>query len=790
MNQTNTRHAGLRAGIQAWIPAFAGMTIALSACGGGGLYTNADIAPQSSLSQSDDAGSAVVTTDAFLFASPYPARIIIPDIEGMRSTAFVVSTVNPSGVIAIDLDKTPYVLSQKFKGVNSPSGSGLPNNLVIQSTTRAFMLTSFAIVDFNPTTGVVNSTTMLPQSVKLPAPLAISRAFDYDNDGSDNTTITEIPLKSPGGIAIAGNTLWISTANYLRYPPPAAAAPGVVLRYTIGATGLAPASPGHLITSGFNPTGITAIGNTVLVTNSGVLDIVSGEAVPRSESSVDIFDATNGTLIANVPAGLAALSFTAPAVDAEGRFAYIGSSAFSEVFQLDIPQRTFTRGLSNPITLVSDADADYITGIALSPDNRRAYVGSFDTSSVVMLNLAASPVSAFSTPYVVGFPKGVTAENPTGVNTGVGDIAVRPGTAGVDFKGPDIFILTGNPGTLATITTQAQANTGTEIRSLSIAPTFLPIEVGTNATVTGDVTFNDGRQMVNIHTQFTHPTTGQYMTLQWSSDNPNIASVTSSGLVIGMNAGITTIRAHIGKYSAQLPVAVHLGKTPPPAPAENTPASGNFEPPPQKDPEENGKLIVVNCKDIGASPFVEQVVSYAVGNGGGFNQNKLPGVVTQGPQGGGTYAGGTDVFSLGANGTIIVAFNNCWVADGNGTDFIVFENAFYMNGTTTPFSEPAVVGVSMDGVNFTDFPCDLKQSPTYPGCAGTHPIQANSQNGIDPTDPAKAGGDPFDLAMINVKSAKFIRIIDQGLSPIYGANGTNGFDLDAIAIVHGAKPKP
>lgn len=151
--------------------------------------------------------------------------------------------------------------------------------------------------------------------------------------------------------------------------------------------------------------------------------------------------------------------------------------------------------------------------------------------------------------------------------------------------------------------------------------------------------------------------------------------------------------------------------------------------------------------------------------------------------------GGADVFSLGANGTIIVAFNQCWIIDGPGADFIVFENAFYISGTTTPFSEPGIVGVSMDGMTFTDFPCDLSQKPFYPGCAGTHPVLANTGNTIDPTDPTAAGGDAFDLAAIGVQTARFVRIVDQGLSPLTGANGTNGFDLDAIAIVHGAKPK-
>ncbi len=782
------RHAGLdpastlarprlKAGVTAFLTA-----LLLSSCGGGGLYTNADITPQSTLSQSADAGTATITKDAFLFASPYPARILIPDIDGMRDTAFVVSTTDPSGVIAIDLTQTPFVLSQKFKGVTSPTGSGLPNGLVIQSATRAFLLTSFAVVDFNPTTGGVNGTTMLPQTITLSTPLPLSKPFDYDNNGSDNTTITDIAIRSPGGIAIANNTLWIPTANYLRYTAPAVAAPGLVLRYTITSSGLTPASVPYIVTSGFNPTGIVATGSTVLVTNSGVIDIVGGEAIPQTPSSVDMWDATTGALIANVPADLAALSFATPAVDGEGRFAYYGSVAFSEVYQLDIAQRQFTRNLTNPIPLAGANTPDYITGMAISPDNGRAYVGSFDHSALFMLNLTASPINALSTSYSVGFPKGVSAENPTGVNTGVGDIAIRPGKPGVDFQGPDIFVLTGNPGTLVTIATQGgTTGTQTTIKSLSIAPSFIPIEVGKQGLATGDIVFSDGHQLSGIRDQFANPTTGQYQTLQWTSDNPSVATVSSSGLVTGVSGGITKIHAHVGTQSAEISVAVHLGSvTSAPSPSGNNP------------PPNPGKLVVVNCKDIGVSPFVQSVVGTQVGAGGGAGQDKLPTIVEGAPHGTGTMQGNTsDVYSLGAHGQIIVAFTDCMIADAPGVDFTVFENAFYAGGNpNAPFSEPAIVGVSMDGVTFTDFPCDLTQNPKYPGCAGTHPVLSSPGNGIDPLDPTVSGGDLFDLATINVPSAKFIRIIDQGLSPIYGANGTNGFDLDAIAVIHGAKPNP
>lgn len=767
-----------------WIPAFAGMTLLATACADSTVYTNVDKTPQTNTSVSADAGTATVTKDAFLFASPYPARIIIPDIDGMRSTAFVVSTLSPAGVLAIDLDSTPLKLSKVFKGIVSPDGTGLPNNLVVQSPTRSFMLTSSHVIDFNPTSGEIRSVVALPKTLTLPQAMPLSGPLDYDNNGTIDTTITEVPIAFPGGIFATGSSLWITTANYLRYATPAVAAPGLLLRYTITDNGIA-ATPTVTVTSGFNPTGIAQASGALLVTNSGVINITGGEAQPQTPSSVDMVDVTSGAITATIPADLSALAFFAPAVDAEGRFAYYGSSAFSEVYQLDVVKKVFTRSLLNPITLGAANAADYLTAITFSSSFDRAYVGSFDTSSVFMVDLMESPIAALPTSYAIGFPKGVTEENPSGINTGISDMTTRPGTN-------DLYILTGNPGTLVTITSQKSVTPSlSTIQSIRIAPSFVTIAVGNKTTVSGDILFPDGRQIINVHDHFTIAGTTQVQTIQWTSDNPNIATVSSSGLVTAMSSGITTIRAHVGTLSASIPVAVHLGSITTPSESQPPPpAFGELPPPQQKPPADSGKLIVVNCNDIGATPFIDQVISTVVGDYGGANQNKLPDIVAGTPYGGGKYMGGVDTFSLGAKGSIIVAFNNCWIADGPGADFIVFENAFYVGGTTTPFSEPGIVGVSMDGVNFTDFPCDLSQNPLYPGCAGTHPVLSTPNNGIDPTDPTTAGGDAFDLSAIGVKTAKFVRIVDQGLSPLTGANGTNGFDLDAIAIVHGAKPKP
>ncbi|PIR21617.1 MAG: hypothetical protein COV45_02425 [Deltaproteobacteria bacterium CG11_big_fil_rev_8_21_14_0_20_47_16] len=752
----------------------------ISACGDGMLYTNVDKDPQIFTSESTELGSATITKDAFLFASPYPARIIIPDIDSMRSTAFVVSTLNPSGVVAIDLDSRPYSISTKFKGVTSPPGTGLPNNLIIQSPTRAFMLTSSHVIDFNPTTGDVRAAVALPKSVKLDSSLPLSGPLDFDNDGNVDTTTNEIHVAFPGGIAITNDTLWVSTANYLRYAPPAVAAPGTVFRYTITETGLVAAPQPTIITSGYNPTGITNVGNgTVLITNSGVLNIIDGEASPETPSSVDIVNATTGALTSSLPMGKSSLSFFAPRIDPTGQFAYFGSTAFPHVYQLDLLQNQWIRDLSNPITINSSISNDYLTAVAITPDGERAFVGSFDQSSVFILDLTSNPVTPFPTSWPVGFSKGVTPDNPSGVNTGISDIAIRPGIAGTDFTGPDVFALTGNPGSMVTINTYSGAPQKIPpLRSVEIRPAFVPLGVGNQSYVSGLVTLGTGKQLINITTHFTHPDTQQIYTLHWHSDNPAIATVSADGLVTGISTGITKITVSVGGVSAQTTVAIHTGAVPNISSAPTT-----------ETPEDNGKLVVVNCKDIGAIPFVNQIVSYVVGSGGGANENNLPQVIQGPPQGGSVIMGSTDTFSLGDKGQIIVAFNHCPIADGPGTDFIVFENAFYAGGNPNAvFSEPAIVGVSMDGVNFTDFPCDLNNSPNYPGCAGTHPVLSNPTNGVDPLDPQTAGGDPFDLAAIGVQKVKFIRIIDQGLTPFKGINGTNGFDLDAIAVVHGSKP--
>jgi len=145
------------------------------------------------------------------------------------------------------------------------------------------------------------------------------------------------------------------------------------------------------------------------------------------------------------------------------------------------------------------------------------------------------------------------------------------------------------------------------------------------------------------------------------------------------------------------------------------------------------------------------------------------------------------VLSLGVGGEIVLELGQD-VIDEPGPDLIVFENAFVFGGTT--FAEPAFVALSADGVTFTELLCSPEVTG-YPGCAGVSPVYANAEtNDIDPLDPDLAGGDAFDLADFGLSTARYVRIRDAGIAAGPGGGTNEGFDLDAIAIIHGAGASP
>src|SRR5262249_48351579 len=99
------------------------------------------------------------------------------------------------------------------------------------------------------------------------------------------------------------------------------------------------------------------------------------------------------------------------------------------------------------------------------------------------------------------------------------------------------------------------------------------------------------------------------------------------------------------------------------------------------------------------------------------------------------------------------------------------------------FAEPGAVAVSTDGESWHEFACDPAGDGLghYPGCAGWTPTRVYDPFELIPLDPARSGGDAFDLAELEVERARYVRIRDLSTS---GTGNSAGFDLDAVGAIH------
>lgn len=184
------------------------------------------------------------------------------------------------------------------------------------------------------------------------------------------------------------------------------------------------------------------------------------------------------------------------------------------------------------------------------------------------------------------------------------------------------------------------------------------------------------------------------------------------------------------------------------------------------------------------TPWADQVVEFIPGDGAGFGENYFPANVLGPPDPDPMLSSAQssnkpqEILSLGTDGEIVLKFIDNIIVDGQGVDFTVFENPFLytLGGEEQVFIEAGIVSVSMDGIDFVEFPYDTS---TFAGLAGVTPTQ--DARHFD--DPSRSGGDSFDLAEVGLESARYVRIRDLGSIKQEGAwNGD--FDLDAVVAVN------
>jgi hypothetical protein len=285
--------------------------------------------------------------------------------------------------------------------------------------------------------------------------------------------------------------IFVATSNLLRSSR-AQFAPGTVLVFEYDASSSPPSvrpdlANATILTSAFNPTSLTPYTTPtgrefVLVGLTGSIALGTGPDLVRTESAIDVIDMATRELVATIPLGLAGLGFSGIAIDPSGRLGLIGAATRRALFGIDLaalddpnlgfgPQplpilldgsipgyrdaRVFDA--FNPFELPkrmggpSDNICTTQTSVAIQGAGRFAAATDFcdGTISVLDLELPASRNTAIDPSSVLRLDRVIDATDPI-IDTAteiraIGRIVIRPGTAGIDFNGPDVHFTAGIP---------------------------------------------------------------------------------------------------------------------------------------------------------------------------------------------------------------------------------------------------------------------------------------------------------------------------------------------------------
>ncbi len=300
-----------------------------------------------------------------------------------------------------------------------------------------------------------------------------------------------------------------------------------------------------------------------------------------------------------------------------------------------------------------------------------------------------------------------------------------------------------------------EANPDEEIESLMITVDSSDWVVGETRTLTATAVFNTGT-VTGISRTFVTPG-GTLAAIAWEADDDSFLQI-DSGTAELLGYGTTTLTATFQEAYDETEVSIKMKS---------------------EDPDDSADYFLSSNDNL----------SISYGTNAGYGDHLFPTIVYGMPQ-----TGGTHVVSFGGGGSLLVELVDYVVVDGTGFDFTIFENPEALEGYNL-FAERASVSVSTDGINFYSFSCDVDdEEEVYEGCAGVNPVNANE----NPLDPEVSGGDSFDLADLGISTVAFILIEDLNTcvpdDPTYYAadgsllcsvSGTQGFDLDAIAILNG-----
>ncbi len=267
-----------------------------------------------------------------------------------------------------------------------------------------------------------------PPSIDLAAPFALARPVDLDGDGQPEASIERLRPRAPQGVAVIGRGLFAAFSGFVapRLGPeaPPVFVPGVVVRWSLDDPDAAPRAA---VLDDLNPQelGVSPDGRLRVVA-SGVLDFVDGAPLRRTPSAVVWLDAEDLRLHARLDAGPLAAG---TAVEVAGRV-FVG-----DLTRARVGHATAGASSLDGVLELEDEAVDSVLRLTELPGGWIA-APSFNTDRLHLIDARRLAVD----PHPFGAPLSLGPGRP--IFDGLSLCAVRPGRAGVDFVGPELFCLT------------------------------------------------------------------------------------------------------------------------------------------------------------------------------------------------------------------------------------------------------------------------------------------------------------------------------------------------------------
>lgn len=307
-----------------------------------------------------------------------------------------------------------------------------------------------------------------------------------------------------------------------------------------------------------------------------------------------------------------------------------------------------------------------------------------------------------------------------------------------------------------------------EIAAIRFVQSDVGFFVGQKNALTLEVTLTNGTVHTGIHGAYY---TGNTLTdgdVLWYVNNADVVALTPSGKITALAPGTTTVKATLKNQSVQMDVTVYEIPSSISTTTEDSPS----------EVETDTQIITSEAPDDTSDYFLgtNDTLEITFGTEGGAGYSYFPEILHGAP-----YFSMLDTVSIGNEGIIDIKLGGYEIVNDEGPDFTIFENPF------EGWSERAQVSVSENGIDYVAYPCDpFDPEEIYADCAGVMPINYSADESIL-LDPTVSGGDVFDLADVGLTRARFVRIVDlyTCLNDEFCHSGEAGFDLDAVAIVHG-----